>query len=71
MSQPGPPLLLINPWIYDFAAYDYFAQPLGLLYLAGLLEAQGGAVHFLDCLGAPHAGGSAGHRVAPYSRRRC
>ena len=55
MSQPGPPLLLINPWIYDFAAYDYFAQPLGLLYLAGLLEAQGCAVHFLDCLGAPHA----------------
>jgi len=46
---------LINPWIFDFAAYDYFAQPLGLLYLAGLLEAQGFAVHFLDCLGAPHA----------------
>jgi radical SAM superfamily enzyme YgiQ (UPF0313 family) len=55
LSQTGPPLLLINPWIYDFAAYDYFAQPLGLLYLAGLLEAQGCAVHFLDCLGAPHA----------------
>jgi len=55
LSQSGPPLLLINPWIYDFAAYDYFAQPLGLLYLAGLLEARGYAVHFLDCLGAPHA----------------
>ena len=55
MSQSAPPLLLINPWIYDFAAYDYFAQPLGLLYLAGLLEAQGFTVHFLDCLGAPHA----------------
>ncbi|MEJ2672519.1 MAG: cobalamin-dependent protein, partial [Deltaproteobacteria bacterium] len=55
MSPSGPPLLLINPWIYDFAAYDYFAQPLGLLYLAGLLEAQGFAVHFLDCLDTPHA----------------
>lgn len=55
MSIPGPPLLLINPWIYDFAAYDYFAQPLGLLYLAGLLEVHGFTVHFLDCLGAPHA----------------
>jgi len=55
LSQSGPKLLLINPWIFDFAAYDYFAQPLGLLYLAGLLEAQGFAVHFLDCLGAPHA----------------
>ena len=55
MAPSGPPLLLINPWVYDFAAYDYFAQPLGLLYLAGLLEAQGYEVHFLDCLGAPHA----------------
>jgi radical SAM superfamily enzyme YgiQ (UPF0313 family) len=43
-------LLLINPWIYDFAAYDFFARPLGLLYLAGLLEARGFAVHLLDCL---------------------
>jgi radical SAM superfamily enzyme YgiQ (UPF0313 family) len=51
----GSPLLLINPWIYDFAAYDYFARPLGLLYLAGWLRAQGYAVNFLDCLGTPHA----------------
>jgi radical SAM superfamily enzyme YgiQ (UPF0313 family) len=55
VAKSGPPLLLINPWIYDFAAYDYFAQPLGLLYLAGQLEAYGYSVHFLDCLGAPHA----------------
>jgi len=55
LAQSGPPLLLINPWIYDFAAYDFFARPLGLLYLAGLLKAQGYAVNFLDCLGAPHA----------------
>ncbi|MFZ5448858.1 MAG: B12-binding domain-containing radical SAM protein [Thermodesulfobacteriota bacterium] len=55
VSRSGPTLLLINPWIYDFAAYDYFAQPLGLLYLAGLLETHGFQVHFLDCLGAPHA----------------
>jgi radical SAM superfamily enzyme YgiQ (UPF0313 family) len=55
LSQSRPPLLLINPWIYDFAAYDFFARPLGLLYLAGLLEAQGYEVHLLDCLGAPHA----------------
>jgi radical SAM superfamily enzyme YgiQ (UPF0313 family) len=49
------PLLLINPWIYDCAAYDFFARPLGLLYLAGLLEARGCAVNFLDCLGGPPA----------------
>jgi radical SAM superfamily enzyme YgiQ (UPF0313 family) len=55
LAQSGPPLLLINPWIYDFAAYDFFARPLGLLYLAGLLEARGYAVHFLDCMDTPHA----------------
>ena len=55
MPQSGPSLLLINPWIYDFAAYDFFARPLGLLYLAGWLRAQGYGVHFLDCLGAPRS----------------
>jgi radical SAM superfamily enzyme YgiQ (UPF0313 family) len=55
LANSGPDLLSLNPWIYDFAAYDYFAQPLGLLYLAGLLGAHGFAVHVLDCLGAPHA----------------
>ena len=53
MSQP--PLLLINPWIYDVAAYDFFARPLGLLYLAGLLESLGFPVRLIDCLAAPHA----------------
>jgi len=24
-------VLIINPWIYDFAAYDYWFKPLGLL----------------------------------------
>ena len=64
MPQSGPSLLLINPWIYDFAAYDFFARPLGLLYLAGWLRARGYAVHFLDCLGAPHA------RTGPFGTGR-
>ena len=64
MPDSGPPLLLINPWIYDFAAYDFFARPLGLLYLAGWLRAQGYVVHFLDCLGAPHA------RTGPFGTGR-
>ncbi|MCL4504298.1 MAG: cobalamin-dependent protein [Deltaproteobacteria bacterium] len=50
-----PAILLINPWIYDFAAYDYFARPLGLLYLAGWLRSWGFAVHLLDCLDVPHS----------------
>jgi radical SAM superfamily enzyme YgiQ (UPF0313 family) len=55
MPSGGPSLLLINPWIYDFAAFDFFAKPLGLLYLAGWLEAQGYEIHLVDCLGGPHA----------------
>lgn len=50
-----PILLLINPWIYDFAAYDFFARPLGLLYLASILTARGCEVHLLDCLDTPQA----------------
>jgi radical SAM superfamily enzyme YgiQ (UPF0313 family) len=53
--MPQPPLLLINPWIYDVAAYDFFARPLGLLYLAGLLESRGFPVRLIDCLAVPHA----------------
>jgi len=45
-----PTVILINPWIYDFAAYDLWAKPLGLLYLAGHLREQGFSVHLIDCL---------------------
>ncbi len=53
MPRSGPGLLLINPWIYDFAAYDFFASPLGLLSLAGWLERRGCQVHLVDFLEAP------------------
>ncbi|HUT69580.1 MAG TPA: B12-binding domain-containing radical SAM protein [Desulfatiglandales bacterium] len=43
-------VILINPWVYDFAAYDLWAKPLGLLYLAGRLKALGFQIHLLDCL---------------------
>ncbi|MGD9167309.1 MAG: radical SAM protein [Syntrophobacterales bacterium] len=45
-----PNLLLINPWIYDFAAHDLWSKPLGLLMLASLLRAQGYNLKLLDCL---------------------
>jgi radical SAM superfamily enzyme YgiQ (UPF0313 family) len=47
-------LLLINPWIYDFAAYDLWAKPLGILILAALLEANGWTIHYCDCLDVHH-----------------
>ncbi len=43
-------ILLINPWIYDFAAYDLWAKPVGLLQLGGCLRSQGYEVILLDCL---------------------
>ncbi|MBW1732344.1 MAG: radical SAM protein [Deltaproteobacteria bacterium] len=50
-----PTAILINPWVYDFAAYDLWAKPLGLLYLAGRLRKSGFTVHLIDCLDAYHA----------------
>lgn len=47
-------VLLINPWIYDFAAYDFWNKPIGLLYLASLLRMNGADVFFIDCLDPYH-----------------
>jgi radical SAM superfamily enzyme YgiQ (UPF0313 family) len=41
--------LLINPWIYDFAAFDMWARPLGLLYIGSLLRTAGYEVDLIDC----------------------
>ncbi|MDD5225448.1 MAG: radical SAM protein [bacterium] len=51
-----PRLLLVNPWIYDFAAYDLWSQPLGLLLIASRLREAGAEVSFLDCLDPVHPG---------------
>ncbi len=50
----GKNILLINPWIHDFAAYDFWLKPLGLLYLGGLLRQNGHKVNFIDCLDPHH-----------------
>ncbi len=43
-------IVLVNPWIYDFAAFDLWQKPLGLLYLGGVLREQGHRVSLIDCL---------------------
>lgn len=58
MSPDRPTLLLVNPWIHDFAAYDFWARPLGLLTLAGLFREHGFGVRYLDCLDRFHPRGS-------------
>ena len=50
----SPRVLCINPWIYDFAAYDYWSKPLGLLYVAAFLRERGVQVEILDCLDKWH-----------------
>jgi len=58
-------ILLINPWIYDFAAYDFWLKPLGLLYLGGLLRQNGHRIHFIDCLDPYHPAMPKGSRQQP------
>ena len=50
----APHILLVNPWIHDFAAYDFWAKPLGLLILGGILREHGAKVSYLDCLDRFH-----------------
>jgi len=47
-------VLLVNPPIYDFAAFDLWARPLGLLYIAAALEEYSHEVRIVDCLDRLH-----------------
>lgn len=42
--------LIVNPWIYDSAAYDFWLKPLGLLYISSILKKEGHEVIFIDNL---------------------
>jgi len=53
-SNHAPHILLVNPWIHDFAAYDFWAKPLGLLTLGAILRDHGAMVSYLDCLDRFH-----------------
>ncbi|MFO8032399.1 MAG: B12-binding domain-containing radical SAM protein [Desulfohalobiaceae bacterium] len=48
----GPELrvLGINPWIYDFAAFNLWSRPAGLLTCLELMRSSGCKVALLDCL---------------------
>ncbi len=40
MNKTRKPMkvLLVNPYIYDFTAFDFWSRPLGLLYIASVLQ---------------------------------
>jgi radical SAM superfamily enzyme YgiQ (UPF0313 family) len=53
--HPSPQnLLLVNPWITDFAAYDFWIKPMGLLYLAAVLRKAGFHPLLIDCMDRCH-----------------
>lgn len=54
MKHNIPNILLVNPWIHDFAAYDFWAKPVGILTLASILAHNGFAVSYIDCLDRFH-----------------
>jgi hypothetical protein len=58
--------------IYDFAAYDLWLKPLGLLYIASILRNLEIKVNFIDCLDKYHEGlsPSLGNSVS-HKKYRC
>lgn len=54
LRSTRPHILLVNPWIHDFAAFDFWLKPLGLLMLGAVLRDAGARVSFLDCLDRFH-----------------
>jgi len=65
VKHDTPHILLVNPWIHDFAAYDFWAKPLGLLALASILRYHGFNITYLDCLDRFHPKAS---QADPYTR---
>ena len=54
MKTDSPHILCVNPWIHDFAAFDFWAKPLGLLFLAAILRENGLKISYIDCLDRFH-----------------
>jgi len=65
VKSDSPHILLINPWIHDFAAYDFWAKPIGLLSLASILRYHGFNISYIDCLDRFHPQASP---TDPYAR---
>lgn len=63
-------ILLINPWIYDFAAFNLWSRPLGLLKVAEHLSAYGADLSMVDCTDSfkPGKYGCGKFRVEPVAK---
>ncbi|MBA3010247.1 MAG: radical SAM protein [Proteobacteria bacterium] len=54
MKTDPPHILCVNPWIHDFAAFDFWAKPLGLLSIAAILRKNSIRISYLDCMDRFH-----------------
>ena len=54
MKADPPHILCVNPWVHDFAAFDFWARPLGLFTIAAILRQNRVRVSFLDCMNRFH-----------------
>jgi len=72
MHRRARNILLVNPWIHDFTAFDLWMKPLGLLYVAAVLEEAGYEVSFIDCVDPESGplGGSLGRYHCHQLRRQ-
>ena len=52
-SRMSPRVLLVNPPIYDFTAYDFWLKPYGLLRVAGYMRGRAD-MHLFDYLDRYH-----------------
>ena len=50
VKHAPPHILLVNPWITDFAAYNFWIKPLGLLCIGSLLRRNGFRISLVDCI---------------------
>ena len=64
----SPHILCINPWIHDFAAFDFWAKPLGLLLLASIMRENGLNVSFMDCVDRFHPRAGSTVKILPDGR---
>jgi len=49
-SMSGKRVLGVNPPVHDFAFFDLWAKPLGLLYILGKLRDLGNEISLIDCI---------------------
>lgn len=60
--------LLVNPWAYDFKAFDFWNKPLGLLIVARILRDFGFDITLVDCMDRSSPYYMTGTKTDPFGR---